>query len=93
MSEEQFKAFLEKVQSDRSLQEKLNAALSPEAIVVIAKAAGFVISAHEIKTAQSTPQELSDEELDGLNGGLLNGLQLGPGTLAPQGIKLPGNCY
>ena len=41
MSEEQLKSFLEKVKADTSLQEKLNAAASPEAAIEIAKAAGF----------------------------------------------------
>ena len=44
MSEEQLKAFLEKVQSDISLQEKLNAATDAEDLLEIAKQAGFDIS-------------------------------------------------
>ena len=69
MSEEQLKAFLEKVKTDTSLKEKLRAAADAESVVVIAKEAGFSISAVEIKTAQSAPQELSDEELEGVAGG------------------------
>ena len=41
MSEEQLKAFLEKVKDDTSLQEKLKAAASPEASIKITKAEGF----------------------------------------------------
>ena len=67
MSEEQLKAFLEKVKGDTSLQEKLKAAADANAVAAIAKEAGFSISADDLTTkAQS---ELSDEELEGLAGG------------------------
>ena len=64
MSEEQLKAFLEKVKSDTSLQEKLKAAASPEAAIEIAKEAGFAITAEDIQSMQSATAELSDEELE-----------------------------
>ena len=67
MSEEQLKAFLEKVKADTSLQEKLKAASDADAVVAIAKEAGFSISADDLKQAQST--ELSAEELEGVAGG------------------------
>ena len=66
MSEEQLKAFLEKVKSDTELQEKLKAAASPEAAIEIAKEAGFLITAEDM---QSSTIELSDEELEGAAGG------------------------
>ena len=69
MSEEQLKAFMEKVKADTSLQEKLKGAADVDAVIAIAKSAGFVVSADEIKTAQSATQELSDEELEGVAGG------------------------
>ena len=69
MLEEQFKAFLEKVQSDTSLQEKLKAAADANAFVDIAKDAGFSISADDLKNAQSAITDLSDEELEGVAGG------------------------
>ena len=69
MSEEQLKAFMEKVKADTSLQEKLKGATDVDAVIAIAKSAGFVVSADEIKTAQSATQELSDEELEGVAGG------------------------
>ena len=69
MSEEQLKAFLEKVKGDTSLQEKLKAAADSNAVVEIAKEAGFMISAEEIQSMQSESVELSDEELEGLAGG------------------------
>ena len=62
-------AFLEKVKSDSSLQEKLKAAASPEAAIEIAKDAGFSISAEDIQSAQSATVELSDHELEQAAGG------------------------
>ncbi len=66
MSEEQLKAFLEAVKADAGLQEKLKAAKDVSAVVEIAKAAGFMISADELK--KSLP-EISEEELEGVAGG------------------------
>ena len=66
MSEEQLKAFLEKVKSDTSLQEKLKAAADSDAVLAIAKEAGFSVSVDDLKNAQS---EVSDEELEGTLGG------------------------
>ncbi len=67
MSEEQLKAFLEKVQSDTSLQEKLKAAADSGAVIAIAKEARFNISADDLNKTKS---EISDEELEGLAGGV-----------------------
>ena len=66
MSAEQLKAFLEAVKADTGLQEKLKVATDAEAVIAIAKAAGFMISADALKKAQA---EVSDEELEGLAGG------------------------
>ena len=66
MSEEQLKAFLEKVKADTSLQEKLNEAADADTVVEIAKEAGFSITAEDM---QSSTVELSDEELEGAAGG------------------------
>ena len=66
MSEEQLKAFLEAVKADAGLQEKLKAAGDADAVVTIAKAAGFIISAEELQKAQA---EVSEEELEGVAGG------------------------
>ena len=71
MSGEQLNAFLEAVKADGGLQEKLKAATDADAVVAIAKAAGFVISAEELKNAQ---QEVSEEELEGVSGGNLGDL-------------------
>ena len=67
MSEEQLKAFLEKVKGDTNLQENLKAAAESDGVVAIAKEAGFMISADDLKNAQS---EISDEELEGVAGGV-----------------------
>ena len=69
MSKEQLNAFLEKVQGDTSLREKLNAVTTPEAAIEIAKDAGFAITAEDIQSMQSTTIELSDDELEGAAGG------------------------
>ena len=62
MSEEQLKAFLEKVKDDPSLQEKLKAAKSPEDVVGIAKEHGHEFTAEKIRT-------LSAKELEAVAGG------------------------
>ena len=66
MSEEQLKAFLEKVKGDTRLQEELKAASDADAVVSLAKEEGFSISVDDLKNAQS---ELSDEDLEGVAGG------------------------
>ena len=68
MSEEQLKAFLEKVKFDTKLQEKLEAAASPEAAIAIAKEAGFSITAEDIQSMRNST-EVSDEELESAAGG------------------------
>jgi predicted ribosomally synthesized peptide with nif11-like leader len=66
LSEEQLKVFLEAVTADAGLQEKLKAASDEDAVVTIAKAAGFVISSEELKRVQA---EVAEEELEGVAGG------------------------
>ena len=68
MSEEQLKSFLEKVKADTSLQEQLKAAADADAALVIAKEAGFAITAEDIQSMQSAT-DLSDAELEGVAGG------------------------
>ena len=63
MSEEQLKAFIEKVKADTSLQEKLKAAANADAVTAIAKEAGFAITAEDIQS------KLSDAELERASGG------------------------
>ena len=81
MSEEQLKGFLEAVAADAELQEKLKAATDVEAVVAIAEAAGFVVSAEELEALVLQAQsEISEEELQGVAGGL-DGLQA-PGSVS-----------
>ena len=80
MSEEQLKAFLEKVKGDTGLQEKLKAAADSDAILAIAIEAGFSISIDDITKTQS---EISEEELDGVIG---SGLNPGP-------FCVPWSCF
>ena len=49
MTEEQIKSFLEKVQNDTTLQDKLKTASSTDAVVAIANEAGYEISAADFK--------------------------------------------
>ena len=72
MSEDQFKAFLEAIQADAGLQQKLQGVTEPDAIAAIAKEAGFSISAEEMIKAQSgrnNNNELTDSELENVAGG------------------------
>ncbi len=71
MSEEQLKAFLEKVKGDTSLQEKLKAAADADTVSAIAKEACFSISADDLTTSAQS-RELSDQELEGVAGGCVN---------------------
>ena len=79
MSEDQLKAFLENVKGDTSLQEKLKAASDADAVVSIAKEEGFSISIDDIKAQllelsdEAGDVELSDEELEGVAGGVAVG--------------------
>ena len=70
MSEQQLKAFMEAVKADAGLQEQLETAADAEAVVAIAKAAGFSVSANEIKQKTS---EISDAELEAAAGGRKRG--------------------
>ena len=63
MSLEQLKAFLAKAKGDSNLQEKLKAAKTPEDVVGIAKEHGHEFTADNVA-------ELSEEELEGVAGGL-----------------------
>ena len=66
MSVDALQAFLQAVRTDDVLQATLKAAADLDAVVAIAKEAGYAISAEELQKAQA---ELSDEELAGLAGG------------------------
>ncbi|MAR07992.1 MAG: hypothetical protein CL862_12950 [Cyanobium sp. NAT70] len=66
MSEEQLKAFKEAVKADASLQKKLSAAGDTDAVVAIAKEAGFTFNTEQLSKAQA---EISDDELEVIAGG------------------------
>jgi len=72
MSEEQLKAFLEKVKADTSLQEKLKAAADSEAVAAIAKEAGFQV---DIEVLKNTSRDITEEELEMISGGFLGGIR------------------
>jgi predicted ribosomally synthesized peptide with nif11-like leader len=67
MSQEQIKAFMEAVKADAELQEQLKAAGDADAVVAIARTAGFLISVDEL--SKKAHSEISDDELEGLTGG------------------------
>ena len=67
MSEEQLKAFWEVIESDPELQQKLSGVTDLDAVVEIAKGAGFTLSTQELQKAQAERSE--DEELRGAAGG------------------------
>ena len=70
MSEEQLAALLAKLRDDAGLQEKLKGAADLDAVLAIAKDAGFEISkAAWLKFQAQQTIELSDEELENVAGG------------------------
>ena len=71
MSEEQLAALLAKLKEDAGLQEKLKGAADLDAVLAIAKEAGFDVSKAEWLRYQAKQTiELSDEELEGVAGGV-----------------------
>jgi predicted ribosomally synthesized peptide with nif11-like leader len=79
MSAEQLTAFWEAVEGDNSLQEKLNASTDGEidtpievdAVIAIAKDAGFTITAGDLLRADAQAiLELNDDDLQDVAGGL-----------------------
>ena len=72
MSEEQLAALIAKLKDDEGLQEKLKGASDLDAVLAIAKDAGFDISkAAWLRYQAQQTIELSDEELEGVAGGNL----------------------
>ena len=71
MSEEQLSALLAKLKEDAGLQEKLKGASDLDAAVALAKEAGFDVSkADWLRYQAQQTIELSDEELEGVAGGV-----------------------
>ena len=78
MSEEQLSALLAKLKDDAGLQEKLKGAADLDAVLVIAKDAGFDVSkAAWLRYQAKQTLELSDDEVEGVAGGA--GFDGGPG--------------
>ena len=70
MSEEQLAALLAKLKDDVGLQEKLKGASDLDAVLAIAKDAGFDVSkAAWLRYQANQTLELSDEELENVAGG------------------------
>lgn len=65
MSKEQLKAFIAKAKDDRTIQEKLKLAKTPEEVVGIAKEHGHEFAADKIG-------QLSEEELESAAGGVIS---------------------
>ena len=71
MSEDQLTALIAKLNEDAGLREKLQGAADLDAVLVIAKDAGFDISkADWLRYQANQTLELSDEELGGVAGGI-----------------------
>ena len=71
MSEEQLSALLAKIKEDAGLREKLQGAADLDAAVAMANEAGFdVRMADWLRYQAKQTLELSDEELEGLAGGI-----------------------
>ena len=70
MSEEQLAALLAKLKDDAGLREKLQGAADLDAVLVIAKDAGFDISkANWLRYQANQTLELTDEVLESVTGG------------------------
>lgn len=77
MPEEQLSALLAKLQDDAGLREKLQGAADLDAAVAMAQEAGFDVSkADWLKYQAQQTFELSDEELEEVNGGATPGAAL-----------------
>ena len=70
MPQDQPKAFLDAVNADTLLQERLKTAAGLDAVVEIASEAGFVMTTDCVQKAQI---ELFDEDLAGVSGGSQSG--------------------
>jgi len=70
MSEFQLAALLAKLKEDAGLQQQLKVAADLDAVVALAKEAGFDVSkADWLRYQANQTLELSDEELEGVAGG------------------------
>ena len=73
--EDQFTALLAKLQEDPGLREKLLGAADLDAALAIAKEAGFDVSKADFERYKANEAvELSDEELEGVSGGIVGAM-------------------
>lgn len=70
MSDEQLKAFLDKIQVDASLRQKLQLACDADAVIALAVEAGFAISLEQLNRPHSVRTELPDDLLEGVAAGV-----------------------
>ena len=71
MSEEQLLALLAKLKEDTGLQDKFKGAVDVDAAIALAKEAGFDLSkAVWLKYQEQQSVDLSDEEVEGVAGGV-----------------------
>ena len=82
MDEQKVKPYLTKLSEDKELQAKMQDAKTPEDALAAAKEAGFEFDAQEFKdlmimltvsVKQAKGEELTDEELDAVAGGMTPG--------------------
>ena len=80
MTSDQLSAFITEIKINSELQEKLNKVTSVEAVIEIAKEAGFSITAEDLPSHMK--QAMSDAELESASGGTL--------VLATMGVVVGG---
>ena len=90
MSQEDITQFLQAVREDPSLQEKLKSAADADALIAVAKAAGFSISAEELKDAEA---HLSEEEMESVAGGCMDQTIVAGTTVACHLLGLKWNWF
>jgi len=73
MSIEAAKLFLEKMKTDEKFAEKIAAESTEEARMALAQTEGFIFTSADME--QVVSEELSDDELDAVAGGLVNCIQ------------------
>ena len=65
MSQEQLNAFASAMKADGGLQSQVSSATTPDAVIEIAKKAGYSLSLDDLKQLSS----LSEDELSNISGG------------------------